>query len=302
MRIVSFNMQYSLGADGRYDLPRSLQAVADADIICLQEVDRHWRRSGMADQPALIAAELADRYWVYGCQFDTDASAANGHGQIINRRRQFGQMTLSRWPIVASRTHIFPKLDSGARLNHVTGALETVIATPHGPLRIFNTHLSDVAAVERMLQIGHLMSLLRNTPDEGPIRNGTEGDGEHWESAAPPPPMPHQALLLGDFNAEPNSSEYAQLLRGTQISDTLSQLQRSSHHTFVDAWVASGNDPFDGVTYRMNPDQGAYWDQRLDYCFLPAPMAGCLKNAWIDAETDASDHQPIWVELHGIAA
>jgi endonuclease/exonuclease/phosphatase family metal-dependent hydrolase len=62
MRVVSYNIQYSLGRDGVYDLARTVDAVRDADVICLQEVDRHWPRTAMADQAAdkVVAATLAE--------------------------------------------------------------------------------------------------------------------------------------------------------------------------------------------------------------------------------------------------
>lgn len=297
MLIVTYNIQYSLGSDGRYDLARSLATVRDADIICLQEVERNWRRSGMADQPAQIAAMMPDRFSVYASQFDADASYRDAAGNVVNRRRQFGQMTLSRWPIVAARSHVFPKRDTGARMNLVTGALETVIDTPGEPLRLFNLHLSDAATDERMEQIRYLMDLLRRTPDEGGIWNGTEADAEHWETNGPPSPMPLNAILLGDFNAEPNSAEYAAMLRyGTQQGAAASGPEDEPCR-FVDAWSAAGNDVYDGITYRTNPIQGADWDQRLDYCFVPCAMAHRLKRAWIDRGAIASDHQPVWVEL-----
>jgi endonuclease/exonuclease/phosphatase family metal-dependent hydrolase len=297
MHLVSYNIQYSLGADGRYDLGRSLAAVRAADIICLQEVERHWRRSGMADQPSLIEKMMADRYCAYGAQFDADASWREKTGKIVNRRRQFGQMTLSRWPIVAARTHVFPKRDCGERLNLVTGALETVIETPDGPLRVFNIHLSDAAGSERLIQIRHLMDLLHNTVREGSIWTGSEADGTHWETDMPPPPMPLEALLVGDFNAEPNSLEYATLQLGTIVSVADAGETEPERHRFIDAWVVSGHDPNAGVTYRANPAQGADWDQRLDYCFVPETMAHRVVNAWIDEVAIASDHQPVWVEL-----
>ncbi|HVJ41610.1 MAG TPA: endonuclease/exonuclease/phosphatase family protein [Dongiaceae bacterium] len=298
MRLVSYNIQYSLGADGEYDLARSLATVHRADIICLQEVERNWRRSGMTDQPDLIEKTLAERYCVYGAQFDADASyryAASG--RVVNRRRQIGQMTISRWPIVAARCHTFPKIDTGARFNLVTGALETVIATPDGPLRLFNIHLSDAACSERLAQIRHLMNLLHNTATEGSIWNGSEANARHWQTDVPPPPMPTEAILLGDFNAEPRSMEYATLLLGTLLSEAGAAEPGSERLRFIDSWVAAGHDLEDGVTYRANAAQGADWDQRLDYCFLPETMARRLKNAWIDDAAIASDHQPIWVEL-----
>lgn len=296
MQIATYNIQYSLGTDGVYDLERSLAAVANADIICLQEVEKYWRRSGMTNQPALITEIMPDRYCAYAAQFDVDASYKNGAGRVVNRRRQFGQMTLSRWPILACRPHIFPKRDSGARLNLITGALETVIDAPGGPLRLFNLHLSDAAAEERLQQIRHLMALLRRTPEEGSIWNGTESDPEHWQTEIPPP-MPAEVLLLGDFNSEPNSPEYTEILRGTASFQAASPQRRNGHYTFVDAWAAAGDKGVDGTTYRSNPAQGTQWDQRLDYCFAAEPLASRVKRVWVDQATIASDHQPVWVEL-----
>ncbi len=38
MRLISFNIQYGFGSDGRYDLRRIADVIAGGDIICLQEV------------------------------------------------------------------------------------------------------------------------------------------------------------------------------------------------------------------------------------------------------------------------
>ncbi len=58
MKLVGYNIQYSRGRDGRYDLARVASAVDGADIIALQEVERFWPRTGMADQSAELAALL----------------------------------------------------------------------------------------------------------------------------------------------------------------------------------------------------------------------------------------------------
>jgi endonuclease/exonuclease/phosphatase family metal-dependent hydrolase len=52
MKLLSFNIQYGFGADGIYDLARSAAVIKGADIAALQEVDRHWSRSGHDDEPA----------------------------------------------------------------------------------------------------------------------------------------------------------------------------------------------------------------------------------------------------------
>ena len=45
MRLVTYNVQFGKGRDGRFDLRRIADAVRDADVIALQEVGRHWLRS-----------------------------------------------------------------------------------------------------------------------------------------------------------------------------------------------------------------------------------------------------------------
>ena len=98
MKLVSYNIQYGRGRDGVFDLQRIVDAIASADVIALQEVERYWRRSGMVDQPREIADLLGDYYWVYGAGIDVDASDRDRHGSLQNRRRQFGNMrTKNSW-------------------------------------------------------------------------------------------------------------------------------------------------------------------------------------------------------------
>ncbi|MGO4836487.1 endonuclease/exonuclease/phosphatase family protein, partial [Rhizobiaceae sp. 2RAB30] len=85
MKFVSYNIQYGFGADGRYDLDRIARVVADADIIALQEVERHWKRSNEDDQPEILARLLPDHHFVYGPAFDMDASLRDAGGRLINR-------------------------------------------------------------------------------------------------------------------------------------------------------------------------------------------------------------------------
>ncbi len=66
MKIVTYNIQFGSGKDGRIDLGRIAQTVDGADVIALQEVDRNWRRSGMTDQVAELTALLNGYHWVYG--------------------------------------------------------------------------------------------------------------------------------------------------------------------------------------------------------------------------------------------
>ena len=118
MKLVTYNIHYGQGADGRIDLERIAREVDGADVIGLNEVERFWPRGGQAtDQPAELSALLPHYYWVYRAYFDMDASELLSGGIVRNRRRQHGSMILSRRPIIASQLHILPKLKYANRFN-----------------------------------------------------------------------------------------------------------------------------------------------------------------------------------------
>ncbi len=182
VRFVTYNIQYSLGKDGRYDLGRIAAAVKGADVIALQEVERYCKRSGDRDQPADLAALLPDYYWVYGPPVDMDASSKDADGKVVNRRRQFGNMLLSRWPIRSSRLHLLPKYGTLTKMNLQYGALEAVVESPAGPLRLYSLHLGYMMAAERLEQIAVLLERLRAAPEEGSPWSGPDPRKvEHWD-------------------------------------------------------------------------------------------------------------------------
>ena len=74
MKLISYNIQYGKGKDGRYDLARIAGEIEHADVIALQEVERFWQRSGERDEPAELARHLRAFHWVYGANLDMDAS------------------------------------------------------------------------------------------------------------------------------------------------------------------------------------------------------------------------------------
>jgi endonuclease/exonuclease/phosphatase family metal-dependent hydrolase len=291
MRLVGYNTQFSRGRDDRCDLGRIADAVREADVIALQEVERHWRRSGEADQPAELGRLLPKQHWVYGPYFDADAGGTAADGTVINRRRQFGVMTLSRWPILSSRLHILPKFATGKVFNMAAGFLETVIAAPNGPIRLYNVHLSDVTPDERLLQIAKLFDVLWSAPREGGIWTGHDPD---WQADCPPP-MPAEAILMGDFNLLPGSPEYEALVGPKDRSFGYGRVDTA--HKLVDAWVAAGHEEDEGITFPAAPAKGYERGCRIDYVFTTLGLAPRIKECWIDGDAAGSDHQPVWVEM-----
>ncbi|MBW1789178.1 MAG: hydrolase, partial [Deltaproteobacteria bacterium] len=127
MKIVTYNIQYGLGRDRQYDLERTAKVIEGADIIALQEVERFWKRSGYVDQVTLLAELLDEFYWVYAPGLDMDGSYRNDDNRLINRRRQFGIMLLSRSPIISSRSFPLPKFGALTQHSIQQALLEAVI-------------------------------------------------------------------------------------------------------------------------------------------------------------------------------
>ena len=290
MKLVSYNIQYGRGRDGVFDLERIAGEVAGADIIALQEVERFWQRSGMRDQPREIADLLRDYYWVYGAGIDLICEADVGagiDGDARNRRRQFGNMLLSRQPILSSRNHLLPKYGSLGPMSIQRSALEGVIETAGRLLRVYSLHLTHLSAETRMPQLKRLLAIHECAPVEGGALSGA-GLKEEWTQDGLPPALPGEAIFMGDFNMQPDSEEYARMTG--PVSPYGGRI--TNPYGFVDAWVAVGNDEGDGVTADID-GRGV----RLDYCFVSASMIDAIRAARIDGDAAGSDHQPLWVEI-----
>ncbi len=295
VRLVTYNIQYSRGKDDQFDIARVVDAVKDADIIALQEVERFWLRTGMVDQPAEIAALLPQHYWVFAPFFDMHAGAGEETEARDNRRRQFGPMLLSKLPIQWSRSHHFRKIATFNRFNMDTGALETLVETSTGPIRFFSLQLSALDVRERLLQTESLLAINERARLDGPPWTGppvTGGDTD-WAADSPPTQTSPDAVLMGDFNSEPHDAVYDRLV-GPKDEYSL-RVHRVD--TFVDTWTIVHDDEIGEATWIRPPGYPGNGDQRVDYCFVSPALVGRVLNAWVDSEAQGSDHQPYWVEI-----
>lgn len=291
MKLVSYNIQYGFGADGRYDLERAARVVAGADIIALQEVERCWRRSNDDDQPAILSRLLPDHYLVYGPAFDMDASSRQA-GKIVNRRRQFGTMILSRLPIEWSRLHLLPMRRTVAPLNTQNAALECLIRTPFGPVRFLSIHLAHIGVEERLEQIDFLLDRHRRTGLEGGPWSGVDDEPERdWTHGEAEPEAPLAAVWLGDFNCEPGSLEYLRIAGSNPY-------HRGAGYAggFTDAAIAAGRAPGELHTHVKRID-GQVRKRQLDHCFVGSMLASRVRSATVDNDETASDHHPLFVDV-----
>jgi endonuclease/exonuclease/phosphatase family metal-dependent hydrolase len=166
-------------------------------------------------------------------------------------------------------------------------ALEGVIETHRGRLRIYSVHLTHLCAETRLPQVQALLDIHQRATLEGAALCGG-GLKEEWTQDGMPPALPGEAILMGDFNMEPDSEEYARITG--PVSPYGGRI--TNPQGFVDAWVAAGNQELDGVTAGIHGR-----DVRLDYCFVSASLGDAITATRIDNQAAGSDHQPLWVEI-----
>jgi endonuclease/exonuclease/phosphatase family metal-dependent hydrolase len=286
MKFVSYNIQYGIGMDGRFDPERIAGSIEAADVIALQEVTRGFPKNDHVDLVARFADLFPEHFSVYGAPCDVLSDISIDNGRRVERRFQFGNMILSRWPILATRHFLLPRSRTIDALNLQRGALEAVIAAPAGPLRVYSTHLDHVAPDERLAQIAYLKARILNFTKEGGAVTGALAEG------FPDLPLPDDFLLMGDFNMEPESPEYlsmvgqrdryyGRMLRANQMVDVLDRL---------------GKLPAESYSWAKPPGDGPV-KMHLDYCFINAGLVPRLKAAWIDHDALGSDHFPLWTEI-----
>jgi endonuclease/exonuclease/phosphatase family metal-dependent hydrolase len=170
VRLVTFNSHHGVGEDARHDLPRlaKLLHAADADVICLQEVDRHFGdRSEDVDQ-ALLLSRALDMQLAWGPAIDEPRPGDRP-------ARQYGNALLSRLPILISDVHRLP----GGGEPRI--ALRTMLELDGGTLWVTATHLTTRSPQERGEQVAALAAL----------------HDEHMAAG----------VLVGDFNAGPDAAE-----------------------------------------------------------------------------------------------
>ena len=277
MRLVTWNIQCGKGCDGAVDLARIVsvaKSLADADIFCFQEVsDGFGALDGGADQGAQLAALLPDHRPVFRPAIEAIDSQGRSH--------RFGNMTLSRLPVLQVASHLLPWPRAGVPRSMRRLALEVTIQAAFGPLRIVNTHLEFHSAAQREVQIARLLDL-----QEEACSNSLAGSAKHddpYESEI----SPASSLLCGDFNFDVSGPQYRLLQASTRPG-----------LNYRDAWAichpGQPRQPTCGVYDHVQWPDGA--DCR-DFVFVTEDLVDRVCRMEVDEATAASDHQPVFVEI-----
>jgi len=284
MKFVTYNIQYGKGQDGKSDLDRIVGEIVGADIIALQEVERLWPRSGNVDQVQFFAEHLTDYYWVYGPGVDLHF---DGSTPTQNARRQFGNMLLSRYPILASRHHLLPKYGSTGALSVQRSTVEATAQCDDHLVRLYSVHLTHLSSTTRLPQVDRLLDIHFDAPAEGAPISGDLGNLD-WAASMGPQVVAADAILMGDFNFQPDSPEY-ELMVGP-MSDYGSRI--ANPQGFVDAWCEAGHDITAGFTSDVHDIPA-----RLYYCFVSNALKHRITSCTVDDLATGSDHFPVWTEI-----
>lgn len=179
MRVATYNIHHGVGLDGRLDLIRIARVLErqDADLVGLQEVDRHFGpRSDHVDQGGWLADRLG-MHVTFGANIDLDPREPG------LPRRGYGSAVLSRRPVDASAHRLLARAGGTEQ----RGVVSVRVTVDGHPLTFATTHLEHTSHRLRRRQVDEVLGLL--------------ADG------------PATAVVVGDLNATARSPELRALRR-----------------------------------------------------------------------------------------
>ena len=280
--ILTWNIQWGRGANGPVDLARQLReagAMGEFDVLCLQEVT-----SGFSslpghpgpDQWREIADALGAQYTVIGgFALERDDGARN---------QRFGNAIATRLPVLYVIRHALP-CPPDATPTMPRMAIEAIVRAPFGPLRVITTHLEYYSETQRLAQINALRAIhaegctraahppiLGPEPENGPFR---------------PLAQTSATVICGDFNCKADSP-----------AKHLATAPFTREPALHDAWeIKHGSRPQPptfGVHDRAGWTEPAY---ACDFMLVSEPLRERLLRVEVNGTTQASDHQPMLLEL-----
>jgi endonuclease/exonuclease/phosphatase family metal-dependent hydrolase len=281
MKLVTWNIQWGRGADGRVDLDRIVahaRRFADFDVLCLQEVSDGYPELPGCDGSDQFRA-LAERMIGYEAVAGVATDAPNPAGG----RRRFGNMLFSRLPVMQLFRHLLPWPADPSVMGMQRIAIEATLETPFGLLRVTTTHLEYHSALQRTAQAERLRELHREAVGQARCRRpGSAGDGPFANV-----PRGAAAVLAGDCNFDPGAAERARLM--APIDDATP--------AYRDAWtIAHPGRPHEPT---LGLHDKVQWPtpRAFDFFFVSEDLAPRVRDVRVDASSDASDHQPVLLEL-----
>jgi len=257
VRIATWNIwaRYGPWEARTHPIEATMRAV-DADIWALQEVWEDDERN----QARELAATLGYEHCFFFANLERDGVQA-------------GNAVISRWPIRAHDVRVLPRTAGDARDDEGEERLAVLaeIDGPRGPIHVYCAHLSwrDYHSAVRQAQVAEICRFVR----------------EHRPRSFP-------AVLCGDLNSEPTSTEL-RMLTGEAAVPVPGVM-------FRDAWLAAGNTDPGATASNANPFYAGLLDRdrRIDFVLVGTPKLGGVGHVLEARIAGAAPVEGMWPSDH----
>lgn len=245
-------------------ITRVVRSMGEADVVCFQEIARGDPAfANGADQ----VTQLADRFPGYHPVFGP---------ALIRGERQYGNLILSRLPVLQVFNHLLPHPAEGGIKHMPRQAIEAVVAAPFGPMRVMTTHLEYYSAAHRAAQVARLREI------QTEVAANEAAPAKDAPSPYDPVPRPASLVLCGDFNIGPQDAEYGALFAPP----------------LADAWKhARPGEPHPPTTGLFDRRQWPMGGHCRDYFAVTPDVAARIAAIECETASDASDHQAMRLAL-----
>ena len=282
MKLITWNIQWGRGIDGRVDLERivrTARGMADFDVLCLQEVADNFpglEGSAGEDQFSELAGLLQPEHHLY-CAFGVDVIADGG------RRRRFGNAIVTRYSALSVRRHALPWPADEGKSTMPRVALEATLQAPMGPLRVTTTHLEYYSDVQRRAQALRLRNLHDESCQRAMHPGHPSAEGGPFDLTA----QTTRSILTGDFNFPPEHPAFG------EIQHALA----SGAPRYRDAWTLVNDRHPHAPTFCVHSDAYSKTPYCCDFVFVSEDLSKRVRRIEVNSQTRASDHQPVLVEI-----
>ncbi len=281
MKLLQWNIQWCRGMDGVVDparIARFAKQFADPDVACFQEVAINYPAlagSSGEDQVELLKAQFPGYTAVFGAGTEVPDDSGG--------RRQFGNLILSRLPVRQVFRHLLPWPAESDTPSMQRVAVEAIVESDVGLVRVTTTHLEYYSARQRMAQVERLRELHLEACGHARAKSSSQYRSGPFE----PYERPVSAILTGDFNMKADDAACVKLREPFE-----GKVPR-----LVDAWAHAHPGVPHPPTFCLHGTQYSKEPYCCDFVFVSENLVPRLQSVRVDVDTQDSDHQPVAIEL-----
>jgi endonuclease/exonuclease/phosphatase family metal-dependent hydrolase len=294
VKLITWNTQWCRGLDGVVSPERIVahaRELADFDVLCLQEIASGFddMPGAPGDQPAQLQALLPGFQVFFGAAVD--------EFEAQGQRQRFGNLIATRLPVASVQHHPLPwPADAGVPSMPRMCSVVTLKDPTLGPLRVMTTHLAYYSSRQRMAQAQALRELHRQACTQVDAPPLAESGSTPFRAKV----HTSQAILCGDFNLQPQTAEYIAIQErfwSVAQADIAQSAIKKRSEGWLDAWALTQGRKPHAPTFRLFDRQYGPEPVACDFVFVSHSLAPQVKSLRVDGQTQASDHQPVVVEL-----